>query len=193
MTDAHDRPADRRAVRHRLLDHYLSLARDAARVVDEVGSPSIRCPCPPTGHHRRSPTTGPRWPGSPPNSRSCWPPSTRRSPTASTPTPGSSPRPSLLLSRLSRWHDLVAVQAVAVTVAHRRGAALVEALAHRDLALAHIQLRRYGAAHQHLRLAMERYDQAGDRPGRPAPTCTSPGCPTSRATPAARCRTRRRR
>ncbi|GAB3939549.1 hypothetical protein GCM10027614_21990 [Micromonospora vulcania] len=110
------------------------------------------------------------------------------------------------LSRLSRWHDLAAVQTTAVTVARRRGDPCAEALAHRDLALAHIQLRRYNDGRRHLRHAMARYDQIGDRPGQasthlhlawvydiegdPRGRCRTPGgrwrCPAAVTTDAAR-------
>lgn len=166
LTHALDRPADRRAVRGRVLDHYLCIARAAARLVDSGWQPLDPPPLPADtspsafADHRAA---------------LAW--FTIEQPVllaavddavahrfdahagqlAQALTP--------LLGRLSQWHDLAAVQAIAVTVAHRRGDPRAEALAHRDLALAHIQHRRLGAARHHLRRAMARYDQAGDRPG----------------------------
>ncbi|WCN79473.1 AfsR/SARP family transcriptional regulator [Micromonospora sp. LH3U1] len=166
LTDLHDSPADRRAIRKRLLDHYLCVARDAVRLVDAGWQPldppplPVAASTPAFADHR---------------SALAWFAVEQRvllaavqeavahsfdahaGQLAQALTP--------LLSRLSQWHDLAAVQAIAITVARRRGDPCAEASAHRDLALAHIQLRRFGAAHHHLRRALARYEQVGDRPG----------------------------
>ncbi|MET7668969.1 AfsR/SARP family transcriptional regulator [Micromonospora luteifusca] len=166
LTDAHDSAADRRAVRKRVLDHYLCAARAAARLVD-------------TGHQTTDPlplTVDAAQPAfADHRSALAWFTIEQRVLLAAvddavahgfdahavqfaqTLTP--------LLSRMSQWHDLGAVQAIAVAAARRRADPRAEALAHRELALAHLQLRRYEAARHHLRNAMARYDQLGDRPG----------------------------
>ncbi len=166
LTSALDCLADRRAVRRRVLDHYLCVARDAARLVDAGWQP-LDPPSLPAG-------------GSPPafddhRSALAWfiieqrvllaavDDAVAHSFDAHAGQLAQALAP--LLSRLSQWHDLAAVQATAVAVAQRRGDPRAEALAHRDLALAHIQHRRFDAAHHHLRRAMARYDQADDSPG----------------------------
>ncbi|MCG5471668.1 tetratricopeptide repeat protein [Micromonospora sp. LAH09] len=166
LSDAHDSAADRSAARTRVLDHYLRIARDAARLVDAGRLPVDPLPLPAEE--------------SPPaftdhQSALAWFATEQRvllatvddavahrfdahaGQLAQALTP--------LLSRLSQWHDLAAAQASAVTVARRGDDPGAEALAHRDLALAQIQLSRHGAARDHLRQAMARYDQIGDRPG----------------------------
>ncbi|MEU8421470.1 BTAD domain-containing putative transcriptional regulator [Micromonospora sp. NPDC048835] len=161
-----DRPADRSAVRRRVLDHYLYVARAAARLVEPGWQPLEPLPLP----AEASPSTFADH-----RAALAWFSIEQRvllaavddavahrfdahsGQLAQALTP--------LLSRLSQWHDLAAVQTTAVAVAQRRGDPRAEALAHRDLALAHIQHRRFGAARQHLRRAMAGYDQAGDRPG----------------------------
>ncbi|MEU1588428.1 BTAD domain-containing putative transcriptional regulator [Micromonospora sp. NPDC005710] len=166
LTSELDCPADRSAIRRRLLDYYLRVARDAATRVDTGWQPLDPPPLPPDASpsafadHRAA---------------LAWFAIEQRVLLAAVDdavahgfdahaghlaqalTP--------LLCRLSQWHDLAAVQANAITAAHRRADPRAEALAHRDLALAHIQHRRFDAAHHHLRSAMARYDQAGDRPG----------------------------
>ncbi|MEU8129890.1 BTAD domain-containing putative transcriptional regulator [Micromonospora sp. NPDC049049] len=166
LTRALDPPADRGAVRRRVLDHYLRVARDSARLVDPGWQPLDPPPLPTDASpsafadHRAA---------------LAWFTTEQRvllaavadavahgfdghaGQLAQALTP--------LLGRLSQWHDLATLQTIAVAVARRRADPQAEALAHRDLALAHIQNRRFGAAHHHLRRAMARYDQAGDRPG----------------------------
>ncbi|WP_181541938.1 AfsR/SARP family transcriptional regulator [Micromonospora noduli] len=166
LTHALDRPADRSAVRRRLLDHYLRVARDAARLVDAGWQPLDPPPLPTDASpsafadHRAALawfTIEQRVLLAAVDDAATHSFDAHAGHLAQALTP--------LLSRLSQWHDLAAVQAIAVTVAQRRGDPRAEALAHRDLALAHIQHRRFDAAHHHLRRAMARYDQAGDRPG----------------------------
>ncbi|MGC4830735.1 BTAD domain-containing putative transcriptional regulator [Micromonospora arida] len=166
LTYALDCPADRSAVRRRVLDHYLRVARDAARLVDAGWQPLDPPPLPADASpsafadHRAALdwfTIEQRVLLAAVDDAVAHRSDAHAGHLAQALTP--------LLSRLSQWHDLAAVQAIAVTVAQRRGDPRAEALAHRDLALAHIQHRRFGAAHHHLRRAMERYDQAGDLPG----------------------------
>ncbi|MEV7990278.1 BTAD domain-containing putative transcriptional regulator [Micromonospora sp. NPDC085948] len=166
LTESHDSAAARRAARKRVFDHYLRAVRAAARLVDAGHQPTDPLPpptdaAPPTfADHRAAlawftieqgvllaavdDAVAHRF-------------DAHAGQLAQALTP--------LLSRLSRWHDLSAVQAVAVAAARRRGEPGAEAVAHRDLALAHLQLRRYGAARRHLRSAMTRYETVGDRPG----------------------------
>ncbi|MEU4552044.1 AfsR/SARP family transcriptional regulator [Micromonospora violae] len=166
LTSALDGPADRRAARRRVLDHYLVVARDAARLVDAGWQPLDPPPLPADA--------------SPPafddhRSALAWFVIEQRVLLAAVDDAAAhdfdahagqlAQALTPLLSRLSQWHDLAAVQATAVAVAQRRGDPRAEALAHRDLALAHIQHRRFDAAHHHLRRAMARYDQADDSPG----------------------------
>ncbi|WP_244200569.1 AfsR/SARP family transcriptional regulator [Micromonospora arborensis] len=166
LTDAHDSAAERRSVRKRVLDHYLCATRAAARLVDPGHQPLDPMP-------RTAETAQPVFADH--RSALAWFTVEQRVLLAAvddavahgfdahavqfaqTLTP--------LLSRLSQWHDLAAVQAIAVTVARRRSVPRAEALAHRDLALAHLQLRRYEAARRHLRDALARYDTIVDRPG----------------------------
>lgn len=166
LTYALDCPADRSAVRRRVLDHYLRVARDAARLVDAGWQPLDPPPLPADASpsafadHRAALdwfTIEQRALLAAVDDAVAHRSDAHAGHLAQALTP--------LLSRLSQWHDLAAVQAIAVTVAQRRGDPRAEALAHRDLALAHIQHRRFGAAHHHLRRAMARYDQAGDLPG----------------------------
>lgn len=164
LTHALDSPADRSAVRRRVLDHYLVAARDAARLVDPGWQPLDPPPLPSDASafpdHRAALawfTIEQRVLLAAVDDAVAHSFDAHAGQLAQALTP--------LLGRLSQWHDLAAVQAIAVAVAHRRNDPRAEALAHRDLALAHIQHRRFGAAHHHLRRAMARYDQAGDRPG----------------------------
>ncbi|MEH1164071.1 BTAD domain-containing putative transcriptional regulator [Micromonospora sp. CPCC 205539] len=166
LTDAHDSAAERRAARRRMLDHYLRAARDAARLVDAGSSTVDPLPMPADAsapafadHHAALAwfATDQRVLLATVDEAVAHGFDAHAGQLAQALTP--------FLSRLSLWHDLAAVQAAAVTVARRRGDPRAEGLAHRDLALAHIQLRRYGAARRHLRCAMTRYDQIGDRPG----------------------------
>ncbi|MCF0091264.1 AfsR/SARP family transcriptional regulator [Micromonospora sp. MH99] len=167
LTYALDCPAERRAIRRRVFDHYLCVARDAARLVDAGWQPldpsSLHTDTAPLAlaDHRAALawfTIEQRVLLAAVDDAVAHSFDAHAGHLAQALTP--------LLSRLSQWHDLAAVQAVAVTVARRRADPRAEALAHRDLALAHIQHRRFGAAHDHLRRAMARYDQAGDRPGK---------------------------
>lgn len=166
LTDAHDSATDRRAVRERMLDHYLRVARNAASLVDASWQPADTLPSPagaaPPAFTDHRPalawfTTEQRVLLATVDEAFAHGFDAHAGQLAQTLTP--------LLSRLSQWHDLAEVQATAVTVARRRSDPRAEALAHRDLALAHIQLRRYDAARRHLGRAMARYDQVGDRPG----------------------------
>ncbi|MET8358944.1 BTAD domain-containing putative transcriptional regulator [Micromonospora sp. NPDC005171] len=161
-----DGPADHRAVRRRVLDHYLRVASAAARLVDTgwqpLDPPQLPADGPPEAFadHRAALawfTIEQRVLLAAVDDAVTHRFDDRAGQLAQALTP--------LISRLSQWHDLAAVQATAITVAQRRGDPRAEALAHRDLALAHIQHRRFGAAHHHLRRAMALYDQAGDRPG----------------------------
>ncbi|MEV4821466.1 BTAD domain-containing putative transcriptional regulator [Micromonospora sp. NPDC049274] len=166
MTDAHDSAADREAARKRLLDHYLRAARDAARLVDAGWQPVDPLPVPPDAS---SPAFADH------RAALAWFGSEQRILLAAVDDAAArgfdahagqlAQALTPLLSQLAQWHDLAAVQATAVTVAQRRDHPLVEALAHRDLALAYIQLRRFRAAHHHLRRSMSRCDEVGDRPG----------------------------
>ncbi|MGC4847431.1 BTAD domain-containing putative transcriptional regulator [Micromonospora sp. DT15] len=166
LTRALDPPADRGAVRRRVLDHYLRVARDAARLVDPGWQP-LDPPLLPTdaspsafADHRAALawfTIEQRVLLAAVDDAVAHGFDAHAGQLAQALTP--------LLGRLSQWHDLATVQTIAVAVACRRADPRAEALAHRDLALAHIQNRRFGAAHHHLRRAMARYDQAGDRPG----------------------------
>ncbi|MEU8404640.1 BTAD domain-containing putative transcriptional regulator [Micromonospora sp. NPDC048842] len=166
LTRTLDRPADRSAVRRRVLDHYLCVARDAARLVDPGWQPLAPPPLPADASpsafadHRAALawfTIEARVLLAAVDDAVAHSFDAHAGQLAQALTP--------LLGRLSQWHDLATVQAIAVSVAQRRGDPRAEAVAHRDLALAHIQHRRFGAAHHHLRHAMARYDQAGDRPG----------------------------
>lgn len=166
LTDTHDSAADRRAVRRRVLDHYLCAARAAARLVDTDHQPLD--PLPSTTDVSQPVFTDHR-------SALAWFTVEQRVLLAAVDDAAAhcfdahavqiAQALTPLLSRSSQWHDLGAVQAVAVTAARRRNDPQAEALAHRDLALAHLQLRRYGAARGHLRTAMARYDTIVDRPG----------------------------
>ncbi|MEU7586867.1 BTAD domain-containing putative transcriptional regulator [Micromonospora sp. NPDC049230] len=164
LTDAHDSPADRGAARQRVFDHYLRAALAAARRVDSSHQPTDPLPVdgsPPAFADHRAALA---WFGIEQEVllAAVEDAATHRfdahaGQLAQALTP--------LLSRMSLWHDLSTVQTVAVAVARRRGEPRAEAVAHRDLALAHLQLRRYDAARRHLRSAMARYDTIGDRPG----------------------------
>ncbi|MFG1917024.1 BTAD domain-containing putative transcriptional regulator [Micromonospora sp. NPDC048898] len=164
LTEAHDSAADRGAARRRVFDHYLRAALAAARLVDAGHQPADPLPAdwstPTFADHRAALAWFSNEQGA--LLAAVDDAATHRfeahaGQLAQALTP--------LLSRMSRWHDLSAVQSVAVAVARRRGEPRAEAVAHRDLALAHLQLRRYDAARRHLRSAMARYDRLGDRPG----------------------------
>ncbi|MEU5672972.1 tetratricopeptide repeat protein, partial [Micromonospora sp. NPDC047753] len=166
LTRALDPPADLDAVRRRVLDHYLRVARDAARLVDPGWQPLDPPPLPTDASpsafadHRAALawfTMEQRVLLAAVDDAIAHGFDAHAGQLAQALTP--------LLGRLSQWPDLATVQTIAVAVARRRADPQAEALAHRDLALAHIQNRRFGAAHHHLRRAMARYDQAGDRPG----------------------------
>ncbi|MEW2429327.1 BTAD domain-containing putative transcriptional regulator [Micromonospora sp. NPDC047644] len=166
LTHALDAPAERDAVRRRMLDHYLRATRDAARRVDPGWQPLDAPPLPTDASpsafadHRAGLawfTIEQRVLLAAVDDAVAHGFDAHAGQLAQALTP--------LLGRLSQWHDLATVQTIAVAVARRHGDPRAEALAHRDLALAHVQNRRFGAAHHHLRRAMARYDQAGDRPG----------------------------
>ncbi|MFG1836966.1 BTAD domain-containing putative transcriptional regulator [Micromonospora sp. NPDC049175] len=164
LTDTHDSATGRRAARTRVFDHYLRAVRAAASLVDASHQPTDPLPAdvaPPAFTDHRSALA--------------WFTIEQEVLLAAVDEAGAhrfdahagqlAQALTPLLSRLSRWHDLSVVQTVAVAVARRRGEPRAEAVAHRDLALAHLQLRRYAAARRHLRSAMARYDTIGDRPG----------------------------
>ncbi len=69
------------------------------------------------------------------------------------------------LDRRGHWHDWAAIQRAALTAARRLGDPTAQAVAHRFLALAEIQLGRFDDAGTNLRRALDLYRQTGDRLG----------------------------
>ncbi|WP_433124852.1 BTAD domain-containing putative transcriptional regulator [Micromonospora sp. CA-240977] len=166
LTDAHDSVVDSGEARTRVFDHYLRAALAAARLVDAGHQPIDPLPLPADGSapafadHRSALAWFTIEQGAllaAVDDAAAHRFDAHAGQLAQALTP--------LLGRLSRWHDLRAVQAVAVEAARRRGEPRAEASAHRDSALASLHLGRYDAARRHLRSAMARYDRIGDRPG----------------------------
>jgi len=69
------------------------------------------------------------------------------------------------LDRRTHWHDWAATQRAALGAARRLDDPTAQAVAHRFLALAEIQLGRFDDARANLRQALDLYRQAGDRLG----------------------------
>jgi DNA-binding SARP family transcriptional activator/Tfp pilus assembly protein PilF len=69
------------------------------------------------------------------------------------------------LDRRGHWHDLVDVQAAALDAAGRTGEPAMQALAHRELALALLRLARYEQSEAQLERALATYEALGDRLG----------------------------
>jgi DNA-binding SARP family transcriptional activator/tetratricopeptide (TPR) repeat protein len=67
------------------------------------------------------------------------------------------------LDRAGHWSDLAKAWQAALAAAHRLDNPSAQALAHRDLARAHLRLGRYTEAEDHLHRALDVYTQAGDR------------------------------
>jgi tetratricopeptide (TPR) repeat protein len=72
---------------------------------------------------------------------------------------------STFLNLRGHWHDYAATQQTALTAAERLGDRTAQALAHRGLGNAHIQLRRYDEASTHLQQALTLCQKLGDRTG----------------------------
>ncbi|MFG1834239.1 AfsR/SARP family transcriptional regulator [Micromonospora chersina] len=166
LAHTHDDSGDRRRARHRMLDHYLHTADRAARLLDP---------------HRDPITDSAPEPGTVPTVLAgyaealAWFRAERPAllaAVAQAARTGSDRRAWQLawtlldfLDAHAYWHDLAAVQDLAMTAARRLGDRRGEAHAHWGLARARAKLGDHEDAHRHFQRALELFEQTGDRTG----------------------------
>jgi DNA-binding SARP family transcriptional activator/tetratricopeptide (TPR) repeat protein len=166
LTHTSDRDADRQTATHRLVDHYLHTAREAANLIFPYHEP-IAVPSP-------QPGVSPEWLAG----------------AAAAMRWFTAERPVLLatinlaaragfdrhacqlawtlftfLHRQGHWHERAATQQAALAAAERIGDQAAQARAHRNLAVSQADLGRYDDAYRQLRRAQDLAVEAGDRAG----------------------------
>jgi tetratricopeptide (TPR) repeat protein len=166
LADSIDSDERRRTASHRMLDHYLHTAYVAALLLDPTRDPITVAPAQPgvTPEHPVDHEQVMNWLDAEyavliaiihDAAATGWDAQTwQLAWTLST-----------YLDRRGRWHTWIAVQHAAVLAARRSADPTAEALSHRNLARAHIQLLRYEDAHTHLQHALGLSIQAGDQAG----------------------------
>ncbi|SCL50516.1 AfsR/SARP family transcriptional regulator [Micromonospora chersina] len=164
LAHTHDDASDRQRARHRMLDHYLHTADGAARLLDP---------------HRDPITDSTHEPGTVPTVLAgyaealAWFRAERPvllAAVAEATRTGSDRRAWQLawtlldfLDAHAYWHDLAAVQDLAMTAARRLGDRLGEAHAHWGLARARAKLGDHEDARRHFQRALELFELTGDR------------------------------
>jgi DNA-binding SARP family transcriptional activator/Tfp pilus assembly protein PilF len=162
----HDPGPDRRAARHRVLDHYLHTACDATLVLhphrDRIGLAPARPGVTPEGFGAAAGALA--WFAA---ERDVLIAAVAAAAGAGFDTHTWQLAWALapILDRQGHWQDWIRVQEQALAAAKRLGDRTGEADAHRHLAGAHGRLGRYDAAHVHYRHALDRYAELGDRTG----------------------------
>ncbi len=164
---AHDADDPPRTVRHRLLDHYLHTAHDAALLLHPHRFHPFALTAPEAGTTVERPADVER--------ALVW--FTTERPTllavigtavgtgADTHTCRLAWSLSTFLERQGHWHDLATAQRAALVGARRLADRHTQAQAHQDLAGAEIRLGGYSDAHTHLRAALALFSRLGDRAG----------------------------
>jgi tetratricopeptide (TPR) repeat protein len=162
LADAVDTEADRRAALRRVLDHYLYTARIADRLLYP---------------HRDAIVPGPPSPGVTPESLAgtgqalAWFVTEHPVLLAAVEQSDASGFDTLtwqlawvvagFFQRRGHWHDQASTQRTALAAARRADDRLGQALAHRHLAQAYVQLSRYEDARTHYRHALDLYGELG--------------------------------
>jgi tetratricopeptide (TPR) repeat protein len=171
LAHAVDSEDDRRTARHRLLDHYLHTAHDAALLLYPHPNPITLAPPQPgvipkdlAGHEHslawftaEQPTllaaieqAGRAQTGAADFGAHAWQLAWALAD---------------FLCRRGHWHDLAASQRAALDAARRLADTTGQAHAHRQLGRACTQLRRYADAHSHLQQALDRFSALHDDTG----------------------------
>jgi tetratricopeptide (TPR) repeat protein len=161
-----DSEADRRAVIHRMLDHYLHTARPAAMLVHP---------------YRRPVTLAARQPGVEPERLDdaeqglAWFEAERRvvmGAAAQALEVGFDTHAWQIawalgryLDLLGHWHDWAIAEKIALAAALRQGDRAAQAFAHQRVGSAHVRLGDYETAHEHMQQALSIYTELGDIAG----------------------------
>jgi DNA-binding SARP family transcriptional activator/Flp pilus assembly protein TadD len=158
LADACDPPAERRAARRRMVDHYLHTAHAADRLIDPHRSPivpALMVPGVRPEHVARQ------------DQALAWLTAERPVLVAAVHQTAASGEPQAwqlacsltsFLDRQGHWSDLAEVQQVALAVARRLGDPAGQAHVYRDLAVADVRTGRFDAAGTHLRRAVELFE-----------------------------------
>lgn len=166
LTHAQDTEAERRTAQHRLLDHYLHSARVAAQALNPHRDPI--CPPPPLhGAICEEPSSH--------GQALAWFTTEQAALLAATAQAADTGFDAHawqlawtladFLDRRGRWHDQVAVQAMALEAALRAGDRRGRACAHGNLGWAYTVLDRPDDARTHFLLALELYGELGEPTG----------------------------
>ena len=163
---ADDSEADRRAARHRMLDHYLHTAYSAAMLLDPIGGPVTLAAIQPGAEPEQVTDT---------RQALAWFEAERRvlvAVTAQALEAGFDTHAWLIpwalhwfLDVRGYWHDWAVTEPIALAAAERLGDRAAQGGAHQRLGLAQVRLGHYQDGHAHLGRALDIYTEIGDRRG----------------------------